>query len=340
MSPSIITHSQSAGYKPPIVGELEAMFRILPDDELLARLRGPRRRGRPGYDPEILWRCYVVYYLHGLASVSDLIRLLRDNPFIAAACGIDSEIPSQPTLSRFGAKLAKPSFTMQVKNIMRALTRSMYDRFADFGKSVAIDSTDIRAWSHGNKKGKNGKPTDPDAGWCVKTNTEGNKKFVWGYKVHILADTLYELPLTVDISAGNVSDIRRATPLLAQARYTYGKFHPQYVICDAGYSSNRLRKVIKRQYRAIPVIDPNPAHKSAMKLERVPEWKSVYNRRTAIERLNGRLKAFRKLNDVRVRGRFKVRLHALLSVIMLQARALAFPDQLRRCVRAVASPNP
>lgn len=43
------------------------------------------------------------------------------------------------------------------------------------------------------------------------------------------------------------------------------------------------------------------------------------------------LKAFRKLNDVRVRGRFKVRVHAMLSVIMLQARALAFPDQLRRC---------
>ena len=51
--------------------------------------------------------------------------------------------------------------------------------------------------------------SDPDAGWCVKTNTEGNKKFVWGYKAHILADTQYELPLVVDVTAGNVSDFKR-----------------------------------------------------------------------------------------------------------------------------------
>jgi hypothetical protein len=47
-------------------------------------------------------------------------------------------------------------------------------------------------------------------------------------------------------------------------------------------------------------------------------------------------KAFRKLNHVRVRGRFKVRVHVMLSVIALQARALAFPAQMRECVRAVA----
>ncbi len=56
----------------------------------------------------------------------------------------------------------------------------------------------------------------------------------------------------------------------------------------------------------------------------------------AIERLNGRVKAFRKLNHVRVRGRFKVRVHVMLSAIVLQARALAFPAQMRECVRPVA----
>jgi transposase len=338
MSPSIVVHRPKRDVKPPIVAELEAIFDTLPDKELLAKLRGPRRRGRPGYDPRILWRCYVAYYVLGLPSVSDLIRTLQDNPYIAAACGIASpnQMPSQPTFSRFGTRLARPACILLVKNIMRALTRMMFQTLPDFGKSVAIDSTDIKGWSNGGRKGKNGKPTDPDAGWVVKTNTEGNKKFVWGYKVHILADTTYELPLVVDISRGNLHDVNKATPLLGQARYTYGKFHPQYVICDAGYSSEKLRRVIKRQYGAEPIIDPNPAHKRAAKLEKTPQWKAVYNRRSAIERLNGRLKAFRKLNHVRVRGRFKVRIHALLSVIVLQARALAFPTHMRECVRAVA----
>lgn len=58
--------------------------------------------------------------------------------------------------------------------------------------------------------------------------------------------------------------------------------------------------------------------------------------RTAIERLNSRLKAFYRLNAVRVRGRYKVILHALLSVIVLQARAVAFSEQPRCCVQAAA----
>ncbi len=78
---------------PPVVAELETVFKELPDEGLLTKLKGPRRRGRPGYDPETLWRCYVVYYVLGLTSVSDLIRTLHDNPYVAAVCGIDSPSP-------------------------------------------------------------------------------------------------------------------------------------------------------------------------------------------------------------------------------------------------------
>lgn len=62
-------------------------------------------------------------------------------------------MPSQPTFSRFGARLAKPALILMVKNIMRALTRLMYERFPDFGRTVVIDSTDIKVWSSGGKKG-------------------------------------------------------------------------------------------------------------------------------------------------------------------------------------------
>ena len=314
---------------PPVVAELEAIFSELPDEELLTKLKNTRRFGRPGYDPKILWRCYVAYYYLGLPSVSDLIRTLYDNPYIAAACGISSpdEIPSQPTFSRFGSKLAKPAFTLAVKNIMRGLTRRLYDTLPDFGKSVAIDGTDIKAWSNGGKKRRKGNrriQSDPDAGWCVKTNTEGHRKFVWGYKVHILADTQYELPLVVDIGAGNVHEVTKVAPLLRQARFTTNRFHPEYVIADAGYSSEKLRQHIRRQYRAEPIIDPNPTHKKAVaKTEKTADWRLIYNRRTSIERLNGRLKVHRRLDSVRVRGRFKIRIHAMLSAMVCQAQALA-----------------
>ena len=73
---------------------------------------------------------------------------------------------------------------------------------SDFGKSVAIDSTPIKAWANGRKKGKSGKNADPDAGWADKKNSQGKMQYTWGYKVHILADTQYEMPLAVDIKRG------------------------------------------------------------------------------------------------------------------------------------------
>lgn len=344
MSTTRITH-------PPIVRELEAIFQALPDREFLARLKGPRRRGRPGYNPTVLWRCYVAYYVLGLPSVSDLIRTLHDNPYIAAACGIEypGEIPSQPTFSRFGTRLARRKYALALRNVHRALTRRLYETLPGFGQVVAIDSTHMKGWSNASKKGKKkvgairrlkpkvGKVSDPDAGWTVKVNTEGRSQFTWGYKAHILCDAEYELPIVVDVSAGNVSDVRRASPLLYQARHTYSKFVPDYVLCDAGYSSDRLRQLIKRQFRATPLIDPHPLHKKAVAAQQaILEWKTIYNRRSAIERLNGRLKGFFRLDSIRVRGRMKVRNHATMAIMALQARALAFPAQMRECVRAVA----
>lgn len=341
-----------SGNAPPVVAELKAVFHQLPDDDLVRQLRGPTRRGPKGHDPLILWRCYLAYYYLGMESVSALIRLLYDNPFVAKACGIDSpeQIPSQPTFSRFGTRLARKAgeFILAIKNILRGLTRKLYDTFPGFGKSVAIDSTDIKAWSNAGKKGKKrkegkprqkpllGKVSDPDAGWCVKTNTEGRKKYTWGYKVHILCDADSELPLTVDISPGNLHDVKKATPLLSQARYALGgQFRPEHVICDAGYSSDKLRRSISQHYWAEPIIDPNPGHKRAFKkLVKTPEWKATYNKRGSVERLNGRLKAHRKLNHVRVRGRSKIRVHAMLAVIVCQAQALA--TRSRNSVRKVA----
>ena len=204
-----------------------------------------------------------------------------------------------------------------------------------FGKSVAIDSTDIKGHSNGSKKGKNGKVSDVDCGWSVKTNTEGRRKYVWGYKVHILCDTEYELPIAVDVTAGNVHDSKKALNLLGQTRWTYSKFHPDYVICDAGYSSENIRYNIKRQYRAEPIIKSNPTHKKAIaKNPQTKEWNAIYSRRQAVERLNGRLKAHRRLNSLTVRGRFKVRVHAWLSIIVCQAQAVATGS--KNSVRKVA----
>lgn len=319
---------------PPIIQEIKAVFIELSehDGELLHALRGPRRRGRPGYDPEILWHCFIAYYFLGLPSVSELIRRLYDNPYIARACGIESPdaIPSQPTFSRFFTKLSERMMRARVNRVFHSLSRKFYRILPDYGKSVAMDSTDIKAWSNGVHK----EPTDKDAGWSVKTDTNGRAKSTWGYKVSLLVDTTCELPMAFHVMSGNRADVRVASVLLSQARWISGKFYPQYVIADAGYCSEALRRKIRWQFRSTPVIKVNAGHKRA--LEKYPEdakWQEIFDRRTSIERMFARLKAHRKLNSLRVRGIRKVRVHCLLSIIAMQAHALA--TKRRASVRRV-----
>lgn len=318
---------------PPIVGELERVFKELPDEELLLKLKGPRRRGRPGYNPSILWHCYITYYYLGLPSVSDLIRLLYDNPFIASVCGIEwpEDIPSQPTFSRFFTKLSRRLIQAEVNKVFHFLTQKLYAELPEFGKSVAMDATDLKAWSNGAHE----RPTDKNAGWVIKTDTNGRGKFVWGYKLSLLVDTTYELPISFKLTSGNVHETQAAPTLLSQARWINSKFHPKYVIADSGYSSEQIRRLIRRQYRAIPIIKTNPAHKKAVRsYPETKHWQFIYNRRGCIERLFSRLKCHRKLNHVRVRGIQKIKAHCLMAMIVYLAQVLSTGSN--GCVRKVA----
>jgi transposase len=321
----------------PVVRQLHGIFETIPDKELIAELTA--RTGRPGYTVKILWRTYVAMTVLGLPSFASLIRTLQNNPYIAIVCGIASPegIPTKFAYSRFMRKLSRLEYVVMVKNVMRSLTRSLYDTLPNFGKNVCIDSTDLKAWSNGAKK----PASDKDATWSVKPDTAGKMKYFFGYKLHLLADTQYELPIVAKITTASTSDILAATPLLSQARYTYSRFHPEYVICDAGYSSQRLRHSIKRQFRAKSIIKTNPSHKKAKALfPEDEEFREIYNRRSSIERLFGRLKGYRRLNNITVRRIYKVTVHCFVSLIVVQAQALRSvmnnqPLLVRQCVHVL-----
>ena len=119
----------------PVVRQLHAIFETIPDKELIVDLTA--RTGRPGYTVKIIWRTYVAMAFLGLPSFASLIRTLQNNPYIAIACGITSPegIPSKFAYSRLMWKLSQPRYVTMVKNIMRNLTRSLYDALPGFGKA-------------------------------------------------------------------------------------------------------------------------------------------------------------------------------------------------------------
>jgi len=226
-------------------------------------------------------------------------------------------------------KLSKRTYRTAVKNVMREMVRECYRRFPDFGKNAAIDSTDVRAWVNWTKK----PPSDPDATWSVKSTVGNIKRFWLGYKAHLMVDTDYELPIALNVTTANVADLRGGTAILANARSTYSRFRPKYIMGNAGYSSKKFREVITKHYHSQPIIKASKHHKKALKLQRV-DFDLIYNRRTVVERCFSRLKEHRSLNYVRVQRIQKVTVHCFLSVIILQAQALA--TNSRVSVRRVA----
>jgi len=314
-------------YNTPVNNQLQALFAAIPEENLLKSLKH-YYAGRNGYTYKVLWHTYVAMVVLNLPSFAALIRSLHDNPYLAEACGINSyaAIPSKFAYSRFISKFKDRRMVARVKDVMRALTRKCYDVFPNFGKSVAIDATDLKAWANGNKRPN----ADTDAAWGVKPDTAGKKKFFYGYKLHVMADTKTELPIAAQLTSGNVHDIKPTSSILSEARFTNGKFHPDYVICDTAYSSNDVRYLIKRQYRAEPIIKYHPRNKKYQEPE-TKEWRAIYKRRTSVERLFGRLKNHRRLNNITVRSSYKVMVHCLIPLIVTQAMAIAFPDKPRCC---------
>jgi transposase len=166
----------------------------------------------------------------------------------------------------------------------------------------------------------------------------GKRKFWFGYKLHLLVDTKSELPIAANVTTASIHDVRVASRVLGQARFTYGGFHPQFVICDAGYSSPKLGMLIRRQYRANAIIKINRRHKKAVFVE-TKEWQEIYNRRTSIERVFSRLKTQRRLNNITVHGIRKVTVHCFISLIVTQAQALHAANNnqqasIRQCIGA------
>ncbi len=310
---------------PPIVAELQALFERLPDADLLAHLEGPTRRGPKGHPVQTLWRCLIVKHYLAIPSTAAMIRTLEQNPYIASACGIDSPdtIPHESTFSRFFARLANRKYLHLVKNVSRELVRQCYAGLPAFGERVALDSTTLKAWSNGGRA----KKADSEAGWSVKKGTQGVKEYTYGWKLHLLVDCESELPIAANVSPGNVHDSKRATNVLSEARFTYMRFNPKYLLADQAYSGKELSHTVKYQYSATPIIQVNKAHKRlAAKLtatQNTSEWKALYKQRQAVERVNSRLKGQRSLNHITTRGLRKVTVHCYLSLIAMQVSAMA-----------------
>ena len=184
-------YNRQTRFAQDLLGQLEAIFASLDDSALLARLQEYRSTGRPGYPLKVLWRAYVGSFVLNLPHTNALIRRLEDDDGFRHLCGFGT-LPHRTTFNRFIIRLSNHSDLVEL--CFAQLTGEIKALLPDLGKETAVDATAVRSHCNPNRK----PISDPQASWTAKNSTQaksGGTEWRHGYKVHMVADANYGLPL-------------------------------------------------------------------------------------------------------------------------------------------------
>lgn len=238
-----------------ITEELKGLINNLPDNRFRYDLQRMRRHTTSGYLIEPLWKAYLLSFIFNIDCTNDLIRRLEENPNLVEICGFDMDepLPSRWTFDRFISSLA--DHTEPLERLLDKFVDQLQERLPDFGITLAIDSTSVKSHSNPNKKIR----SDLEADFMVK---EGylHKVWKWGYKMQLLVDTTWELPIACEVTSARESDVASLIPLINKAKNKFTWFKPWHIVADSGYDAGYNYKAIY-DIISIPIIKMKEKHR-------------------------------------------------------------------------------
>jgi transposase len=244
---------------------LRLVLEYMPDEKLMQKLEKERGLGRNDYPVRGIWNAVLAGIVYQHISVESLRRELARNGQLRYMCGLD-RVPTSSAFSRFLAKLLP--LEKDINAIFNQLVKELSALFPDFGTNLAIDGKAIETHARPGKEEKKKSPDgrrDTDANFGKKTyrgkqkdGTLWEKIVSWfGYKLHLLVDTDYELPVAFTVTKASAPEAPEAHNLLEKT----GKTHPEiiqqceHLMADRGYDDGKLLKKTWDQYTIKPIID-------------------------------------------------------------------------------------
>ena len=241
----------------PQVGErgfafIESIFEQIDASELLERLDEYRWTGRRGYSPESMWRATLLRYLLNVRYTRDLIVQLRMSARLRLICGFRNGVPSESTFSRFLKRLGDH------QDLVDAILRQVIDivggQLKNFGRTVALDSTDVGAFGHYRKGRRN---ADSDAKWGSRTSKDPQtqRELFYGFKLHLACDARYGVPLAYTVMPANANDSPELPKIFDRIAREHPQLNPKFAIADRGYDhSPNYRYLHERKISAVIAI--------------------------------------------------------------------------------------
>jgi hypothetical protein len=247
--------------------------------------------GRPGYDKETLF---------GWLLVKKVTHWGYET--IASMAGV-----SHPTLIRANEFFLRRGIYQKV---FVSLVKQAYKKGLIQGKYVAMDSSFVKTFSTKEELGSEG--------W-------NGFKEGYGFKLHLLIDCETKFPIALIVTNGLANDGTLAIPLLKKARSWLKRCG--YVLADKGYDDGDIVDWIVKSIHAkagIPIKKKYKGKKGdkggnfrywQLKAKGRSIKKSIYNRRTAVERVFSVIKRTYHLGKEETRGILNFAKNVYLALI-------------------------
>lgn len=256
--------------------------------------------GRPGYSKEVLFFWLLVKK-----------TTCWDYRTIASMAGV-----SHPTLIR-----ANEFFILKgiYQKVFVNLVKSAYKQGLIKGKFVAMDSSFVKTFSKKQELGSEG--------------FNGHKK-AYGFKLHLLIDAQSQIPIALTIGNGLAHDGTLAVPLLKKARPWLKKV--SYVLADKGYDDTDIVNWIVKELKSkagIPMREKSKLAKGKRhRYGNLINWKlkakgrtfkkSIYNKRSSVERTFSVLKRTYHLGKEELKGILNFGKQVYLALISYMLKRL------------------
>jgi hypothetical protein len=244
---------------------LRLVLEAMPDEELMRTLERERKGRRDDYPIRAVWNSVLAGVIYGHAGIESLRRELLRNRELLEVCGFD------PVL---GARAVPPSwvYTRLVKKLCRHLDlmERMVDELVDdvakqlpdLGRRLAVDSKGIRTHARGRKDPA--ESADPEADWGVRTYRQRREdgsvvervKRWFGYKLHLLVDVDYEMPVAYRVTRASANDSPVLGELLedVESKHEAVLERAQFLSMDKAYDSQDNNATLYDVYGIKPLI--------------------------------------------------------------------------------------
>lgn len=251
----------------------------------LTRLVRKKKFGRHGYDYTLVFKYLLIKQACSL-TYRDLEEAtdIHNSTFVKAR----RIFAQKQVFLKFFRHLVK---TLVAKGLLTA-------------EYVAVDGSFVETYSRRKEEG---------SAWWGKTEAHG-------FKLHALVDAKSEVPIAIVITDGKVHDSQLLVPLCN--KLSSYNLKPSYVIADKAYDSDDLVAFIIQKLGALASIPVRAKSKQsavnlAAKQEGRTDDKTVYRRRTSVERVFSYLKGKYHLGSEKTRGIANFLINVFLSAICL-----------------------